>query len=102
MEAKARAARASQAMSKYVPRIQQKVESNWAYPPRGPEGCNPTVRVNLAPDGKVISAKIVKSSGDPYCDNSVEKAFLKASPIPIPLDPDLYSEFKTIDFPFRP
>ena len=102
MEAKARAARASQAMSKYVPRIQRKVEGNWAYPPRGPEGCNPTVRVNLAPDGKVLSAKIVKSSGDPYCDNSVEKAFLKASPIPIPLDPDLYSEFKTIDFPFRP
>ena len=102
MEAEQRAARASQAMSKYVPRIQRKVEGNWAYPPRGPEGCNPTVRVNLAPDGKVISAKIVKSSGDPYCDNSVEKAFLKASPIPIPLDPDLYSEFKTIDFPFRP
>ena len=102
MEAKARAARASQAMSKYVPRIQQKVEGNWAYPPRGPEGCNPTVRVSLAPDGKVLKAKIVKSSGDPYCDSSVEKAFLKASPIPIPLDPELYSEFKTIDFPFRP
>ena len=102
MEAKARAVRAEQAMSKYVPRIQQKVQSNWTYPPRGPEGCNPTVRVSLAPDGKVLNASIVKSSGDPYCDSSVEKAFLKASPIPIPLDPDLYSEFKTIDFPFRP
>ena len=102
MEAEARAARAGQAMSKYVPRIQQKVESNWTYPPRGPAGCNPTVRVNLAPDGKVLSATIVKSSGDAYCDSSVEKAFLKASPIPIPLDPDLYSEFKIIDFPFRP
>lgn len=102
MEAKARAARASQAMSKYVPRIQSKVQDNWNYPPRGPEGCNPTVRVNLAPDGKVLNAKIVKSSGDPYCDSSVEKAFIKASPIPIPLDPDLYSEFKIIDFPFRP
>ncbi len=102
MEAKARAARAGQAMSKYVPRIQAKVESNWSYPPQGPEGCNPTVRVNLAPNGKVLNVKIVKSSGDPYCDSSVKKAFLKASPIPIPLDPDLYSEFKTIDFPFRP
>jgi colicin import membrane protein len=102
MEAKAKAARAGQAMSKYVPRIQQKVQDNWNYPPRGPEGCNPTVRVNLAPNGKVLNARIVKSSGDPYCDDSVEKAFLKASPIPIPLDPDLYSEFKTIDFPFRP
>ena len=102
MEAKARAARAGQAMSKYVPRIQQKVETNWNYPPRGPEGCNPTVRVNLAPDGKVLSARIVKSSGDSFCDRSVEQAFMRASPIPIPLDPDLYSEFKVIDFPFRP
>ncbi|MBW1895087.1 MAG: cell envelope integrity protein TolA [Deltaproteobacteria bacterium] len=102
MEVKARAARAGQAMSKYVPRIQQKVETNWNYPPRGPEGCNPTVRVNLAPDGKVLSARIVKSSGDSFCDRSVEQAFMRASPIPIPLDPDLYSEFKVIDFPFRP
>ncbi len=102
MEKRAREARASQAMSKYVPRIQQKVEANWTYPPRGPEGCNPTVRVNLAPDGKVLGARIVKSSGDSFCDESVEKAFMRASPIPIPLDPDLYSEFKIIEFPFRP
>jgi colicin import membrane protein len=102
MEAKARAARAGQAMSKYVPRIQRKVTDNWNYPPRGPEGCNPTVRVNLAPNGKVLNARIVKSSGDPYCDSSVKKAFLKASPLPIPLDPDLYSEYKNIDFEFRP
>jgi colicin import membrane protein len=102
MAKKAREARASQALSKYVPRIQRKVEGNWGLPPKGAAGCNPTVRVNLAPDGKVLSAKIVKSSGDPYCDSSVKKAFLKASPIPIPLDPDLYSEFKVIDFPFRP
>jgi colicin import membrane protein len=102
LEAEARARRASQAMSEYVPRIQRKVSANWTYPPRGPQGCNPTVRVNLAPDGRVLSAKIVRSSGDPFCDSSVEKAFLKASPIPIPSDPGLYSEFKVIDFPFRP
>jgi colicin import membrane protein len=102
MEAEARARRAGQAMSQYIPRIMRKVSDNWSYPPRGPEGCNPTVRVNLAPDGRVLAAKISKSSGDPFCDSSVEKAFLKASPIPIPPDPDLYSEFKVIDFLFRP
>ncbi len=102
MEAEAREARAGQAMSKYVPRIQQKVEANWRLPPRGAAGCNPTVRVNLAPDGKVLSARIVISSGDSFCDRSVEQAFLRASPIPIPPDPDRYSEFKVIDFPFRP
>jgi len=102
MEAKARAARAGQAMSKYVPRIQRKVESNWNYPDSKKIDCKPDVSVRLAPNGKVLSAKIVKSSGDPYCDSSVSKAFMKASPIPIPLDPDLYSEFKEIHFQFRP
>ncbi len=102
MEAKDKELRARQAMSKYAPRIQRKVQDNWYLPPRGAEGCNPTVRVNLAPDGKVLSARIVKSSGDSFCDESVKKAFMRASPIPIPLDPDLYSEFKIIDFPFRP
>ncbi|GBE07733.1 hypothetical protein BMS3Abin11_00850 [bacterium BMS3Abin11] len=102
LEAKAREGRARQAMSKYAPRIQRKVQDNWYLPPRGAEGCNPIVRVNLAPDGKVLKARIVKSSGDSFCDESVEKAFMRASPIPIPLDPDLYSEFKVIDFPFRP
>lgn len=102
MEAEARQRRAASAMSQYVPRIQAKVESNWRYPPGGPAGCNPTVRVTLARDGEVQSAKVVKSSGDSYCDRSVETAFMLASPIPIPQDPDLYSEFKVIDFPFRP
>jgi colicin import membrane protein len=102
MEEEARQGRARAAMSEYVPRIQRKVEDNWRLPPQGAQGCNPTVRVNLAPDGKVLAAKIVKSSGDNMCDSSVERAFLRASPIPIPSDPDLYTEFRVIDFPFRP
>ena len=89
-------------MSQYVPRIQQKVESNWRLPPSGAVGCNPTVRVTLGRDGTVQSAKVTKSSGNSYCDRSVETAFMRASPIPIPQDADLYSEFKVIDFPFRP
>ena len=102
MEAEARQRRAATAMSQYVPRIQQKVESNWRLPPSGAAGCNPTVRVTLGRDGEVQSARVVKSSGNGYCDRSVETAFMRASPIPIPPDPELYSEFKVIDFPFRP
>jgi len=102
MEGEARQRRAATALSQYVPRIQQKVEVNWRLPPSGAAGCNPTVRVTLARDGTVQSAKVVKSSGNGYCDRSVETAFMRASPIPIPQDPELYSEFKVIDFPFRP
>ena len=102
MEAKAREARAGQAMMNYAPRIQRKVEDNWRTPARGAEGCKPTVLVNLAPDGRVLSARITKSSGDILCDQSVEKAFIRASPLPMPPDPDLYSALKSIEFKFNP
>jgi len=102
MAAEARARRASAALSQYVPQIQRKVEDNWILPPGGAAGCTPTVRLTLGPDGRVLNARIVKSSGDSYCDRSVEQAFLRASPIPIPPDPDLYAEFKEIDFVFNP
>ena len=102
MEAKAREARAGQAMINYAPRIQRKVEDNWRTPARGAEGCKPTVLVNLAPDGRVLSARITKSSGDILCDQSVEKAFIRASPLPMPPDPDLYSALKSIEFKFNP
>ena len=102
MAAEARQRRAAAALNQYVPRIQARVESNWRLPPGGAAGCNPTVRVTLARDGTVQSARVVKSSGNSYCDRSVETAFMRASPIPIPSDPELYPEFKVIDFPFRP
>jgi colicin import membrane protein len=101
-EAKADTARVVETLNKYVSLIHQKVKENWEYTSSRLDSCKLTVRVNLASDGKVLNTKVVNSSGDPYCDSSVELAFHKASPIPIPQDTDLYSEFKTIDFVFRP
>lgn len=101
-EAKADTARAVEALNKYFPLIHQKVKENWGYTSSRLDSCKLTVRVNLAADGKVLNTKVVSSSGDPCCDSSVELAFHKASPIPIPQDMKLYSEFETIDFVFRP
>jgi colicin import membrane protein len=42
------------------------------------------VEVDLSPTGEVLSARIKQSSGNPWFDESVERAIEKASPLPAP------------------
>ena len=60
------------------------------------------MRVRLIPGGEVLEAKIVRSSGDAVFDRSVENAVQKASPLPLPENPELLEQFREIEFIFRP
>ena len=95
-------ARATSALSKYIPYIQEKVQNSWLRPAGSPRGLRCVIRVKLIPGGEVVSAKVVKSSGDALFDRSVESAVLKASPLPLPADPALFKHFREIDFNFSP
>lgn len=105
LEAEAEARRLAQAVdaarSRYIPIIQQKVDRNWTRP-SGLKGLNAGVRVRLTPNGEVISAKVVRSSGNPVFDRSVENAVLKASPLPIPREQGVNEKFRDIQFNFDP
>jgi colicin import membrane protein len=105
LEAEAEARRIAQAVntarSRYIPIIQQKVDRNWTRP-SGLKGLNAGVRVHLTPNGEVISAKVVRSSGNPVFDRSVENAVLKASPLPIPRERGVNEKFRDIQFNFDP
>ncbi len=105
LEAEAEARRVAQAInaarSRYIPIIQQKVDRNWTRP-SGLKGLNAGVRVRLTPNGEVISAKVVRSSGNPVFDRSVENAVLKASPLPIPRERGVNEKFRDIQFNFDP
>lgn len=105
LEAEAEARRFAQAVdaarSRYIPIIQQKVDRNWTRP-AGLKGLNAGVRVRLTPNGEVISAKVVRSSGNPVFDRSVENAVLKASPLPIPRERGVNEKFRDIQFNFDP
>ncbi len=105
LEAEAEARRVAEAVndarSRYIPIIQQKVDRNWTRP-SGLKGLNAGVRVRLTPGGEVISAKVVRSSGNPVFDRSVENAILKASPLPIPSDRRINEQFRDIQFNFDP
>ncbi len=99
--AAARTGRAASEMDKYKPLIQQKVTRNWTAVGTSP-GLECLVRVRLAPGGEVLQATVIKGSGNPIFDRSVPPAVYKASPLPIPNDPDLFEYYREIDFIFKP
>ena len=65
-------------------------------------GLTCVVRVRLAPGGEVLSANVVRSSGNPAFDRSVESAVFKANPLPAPKDPYVFEYFRDLEFTFNP
>lgn len=47
--------------------------------------------VSILPDGTVLSAKLSKSTGYPALDAAIERAIRKASPLPKPDDPGIFT-----------
>jgi colicin import membrane protein len=95
-------ARAEHALSEYIPYIQDKIQRSWRRPAGSPPGLTCLIQVRLIPGGEVVSAKVIRSSGDPLFDRSVETAVLKASPLPLPSDPGMFKYFREINFNFDP
>jgi colicin import membrane protein len=102
LKAEQEEARARSALSEYIPYIQDKVQRNWLRPAGSSAGLSCLIRVRLIPGGDVVSATVVRSSGDPLFDRSVETAVLKASPLPLPTDASLFNHFREINFNFEP
>lgn len=96
------AAQEERTVQRYVSYIKDKVERNWLRPAGSGKDRSCTVRVRVMPGGAVLSADVIKSSGNAAFDRSVETAVLKASPLPIPDDPDLQKRFREIRFEFVP
>ena len=89
-------------VDEYVLYIQEKVQRSWIRPPSSGSELSCTVEVRLIPSGEVIDAQIVRSSGNPAFDRSVEAAVFKASPLPVPPDPDVMEQFRSLRFEFKP
>ena len=89
-------------IDEYVLYIQEKVQRSWIRPPSSGGELSCTVEVRLIPSGEVIDAQIVRSSGNAAFDRSIEAAVFKASPLPVPPDPDVMEQFRTLRFEFKP
>jgi colicin import membrane protein len=100
--ATASAARAGTEIEKYRYLIEQRVSRSWNRPVGVAKGLKCEVHVRLTPSGEVLSANVVRSSGNAVFDRSVENAVYKAAPLPLPGDPTLFDYFREIRFVFDP
>jgi colicin import membrane protein len=94
------AAAKNKAQAEYIARIVAKVRSNWLLPPDikgNPEAIFTVVQL---PTGEVLSARVLKSSGNPAYDMAVERAILKSSPLPQPPSRELFE--RELRLTFRP
>ena len=89
-------------IDEYVLYIKEKVQRSWIRPPSSGSELSCTVEVRLIPSGEVIDAQIVRGSGSPAFDRSVEAAVFKASPLPVPPDPEVMEQFRSLRFEFKP
>jgi len=86
----------------YRGRIVAKIKRFIVMPPDVPGNPEAQFEVVLLPSGEVLSAKLRKSSGHPAYDQAVERAILKAQPLPLPPDPALFANFRNLELRFRP
>jgi colicin import membrane protein len=97
--------RATTLLGKYTALITQKVSRYWAIAPDYVPGLETKVNVKLSSYGDVRSVAILKSSGNPRFDRSVESAILKATPLPIPSvaeDAGVNKQFQNLNLNFKP
>ncbi len=80
--------------------IQQKVRRNWVEPASSRPGLKCEVRVQQLPGGAVVSVSILTCNGDAAVRRSIVAAIEKASPLPIPSNPNLFD--RNLRFTFRP
>lgn len=84
-QAKAQAAITSE-VEKYKGLIRSKIRSKIVMPPDVPDNAQAVFDISLLVDGSVLEKKLVKSSGNTQYDEEVERAIMKASPLPLPKD----------------
>lgn len=106
-QAAAEAARAQAAnqsvIGEYKSRIKRKIRGYLNRQPCG-EG-NPQLEFDVAllPTGQLRASPVLrKGSGIPACDRAVEYAIVQADPLPVPPQPEIFSEFRNLHLIIRP
>ena len=80
----------------YVAKIRSKVRGNIIAEVAGnPEAVFSVVQL---PTGEILTANLVKSSGNAAYDQAVERAILKSSPLPRPDQPEVFKRELTLKF----
>ncbi|KTD20290.1 TolA colicin import membrane protein [Legionella lansingensis] len=89
-------------VDKYKAMIVNAISRQWILPENVSNGLSSQFRIRLAPDGAVLEVTLTRSSGDPILDRSAQTAIYKASPLPVPADPEMFDIFRDISLTVRP
>ncbi|MGI9319124.1 MAG: cell envelope integrity protein TolA [bacterium] len=93
---------AANALQAAAGRIKAAIENNWRRPGTSRVGLKAVIQLKVSRTGEVLQARVIKSSGDPFFDQSAELAVQKASPLPIPTDPKYYEYINEFNIEFNP
>lgn len=88
-------------IDRYIAAIASRVRQSFTILP-GLDGLTCTLRITLIPGGEVAGVQITKSSGNQTFDRQAENAVRKAAPLPVPTEPRLFQQMRTISFVFDP
>jgi len=95
----ARAARLQTQLQQYIMQIDRAVENNWLRPATTSKEQSCEVIVTQTMSGDVIDVQLLSCTSDNAFQRSVERAVRKASPLPLPPDPELFD--RKIQFTFK-
>lgn len=95
-------ARIAGEVDKYKAMILDSIGRQWNIPDNANKSLSSQFRIRLAPDGEVLEVSLLRSSGDPILDRSAQTAIKKASPLPVPADPQTFNLFREISLTVRP
>ncbi|MEW5771793.1 MAG: cell envelope integrity protein TolA [Pseudomonadota bacterium] len=99
----ARQAQVANVVDEFRRRIQAKVQSYVRVPPAIAGNPEAVFQVSLFANGEVRKATLLRSSGVPAYDVEVERAILKASPLPLPDEKEAAAAFRDgLTLKFRP
>jgi len=96
------AAARSKVVDEYKLRIAERIRRFIIEPPNLQGNPEVEMEVVLLPGGEVLGVKTRKASAASAWDNAVERAILKAQPLPLPPDPAMFKDFRELNLKFRP
>lgn len=89
-------------LDRYKAQIIQAIEQQWIVPEGADQSLSCVLLIRLGPNGVVLSVSLVQSSGDVILDRSAQAAVFKASPLPVPKDPNQFAAFRELRLTVRP
>ncbi|MDR3158215.1 MAG: TonB family protein [Zoogloeaceae bacterium] len=99
-ETERRAAGLRAAKDDWVNQIGRKIRGNIVLPLNIQGNPEAVFVVNILPTGEVLDARILRSSGNSFLDEAIERAIAKSSPLPKPADPAAFQ--RKIEITYRP